>query len=249
MGDTGVMQRRPAHAARRRVAAHACPVCRRPWALRGIRTETGAWLIRCSSCGWQDERRAQLPGPPTPRASPSARRAVLADDMQRTPGALLYDDDDHLLDSVEDYLVAGWAAGGAGLVIATPEHRAALRRRLTVRGLTASLGEGRLVELDAAATLEQFVRGGLPDADLFDRTVGSLVRDHAAAAPLRIFGEMVDVLWAGGDSVGALQLARLWTDLQERVRFRLLCAYATDHVDPADRDLVTRAHERDADRR
>lgn len=246
MGHTGVMQRRTTQLARRRVAAHACPACRRPWALRGVRTEAGSWVIRCSSCGWQDLRRARHPGPPTQGDTPHAA-PLPADATHRSPGVLLHDDDDHLLDALEDYLVAGWAAGGAGLVIATREHRAALRRRLTVRGLTASLGEGRLVELDANATLAQFMRDGCPDADLFDLTVGSLVRDHATGTALRGFSEMVDVLWATGNAVGALQLARLWVDLQERVGFRLLCAYGTDHVPPEERDVVTRAHERTAD--
>jgi Zn ribbon nucleic-acid-binding protein len=260
MGHTGSMLRRPAHVTRRRVAAHACPACRRLWALRGVRADDGSWLISCSSCGWSDlrtpggERRgtvpAQHPGTgtgasdrtPVPAADPSAGRAF-GSGGQWSHGVYLYATDDALLTVLEEYLLTGWSQGAVGLVIATPEHRAALRARLTEHGRDGCHGDGQLVELDAATTLDQFMRDGVPDAGRFHRTVGSLVRDHAADRPLRGFGEMVDVLWAAGNAVGALELERLWTGLQQQVPFTLLCAYATAHVDPEDRGLVTDAHE------
>jgi ribosomal protein L37AE/L43A len=238
VSHTGQMLRRPTHVTRRRVAAHACPECRRLWALRGERTDTGTWLIRCSFCGWHDVRGAL------------AQRSEVADPGEAdvstarwSHGVLLYSREDELLDVLEDYLVTGWDDGGVGLVIATPEHRRALHDRLAARGLTGSLGEGRFVELDARSTLDQFMRDGSPDAEQFDRTVGSLVRDHAAGATLRGFGEMVDVLWAEGNAVGALELERLWTALGQQVEFSLLCAYATAHVDPRDREVITDTHD------
>jgi hypothetical protein len=240
------MLRRPAHVTRRRVAAHACPDCHRLWALRGVRTDSGAWLILCAFCGWSDlrptgaTRGGDLPSARVPRrATPDE-----TGDDRWSHGVLLYEHDDELLAVLEDYLVDGWARGAVGLVIATPEHRRALHERLHAHGMARTPGEGRLVELDAVATLEQFMRDGAPDADLFDRTVGSLVRDHAADGGLRGFGEMVDVLWAAGNAVGALELERLWSGLQEQVSFTLLCAYATEHVDPEDRDTIAHAHDR-----
>ncbi len=244
------MLRRPAHVTRRRVAAHACPDCRRLWALRGVRTDTGTWLISCAYCGWSDVRTT---GADRRRVVPAQR------DTQRraepgtvehgatgggwSHGVLLYSHDDELLTALLDHLVAGWSAGRVGLVIATPGHRAALRDRLDALGLTATLGAGRLVQLDAASTLEQFVVDGVPDPVRFGRTVGSLVREHAADGGLHGFGEMVDLLWADGNAVGALELERLWSGLQEQVAFSLLCAYATDHVDPRDRPTITGAHD------
>ena len=233
------MLRRPANVTRRRVAAHACPDCRRLWALRGVRTDTGSWLISCAFCGWTDvrpsgtERRTQVPEQrPTPDG-----------DGQWSHGVFLYEHDHQLVSVLEEYLVDGWSAGCVGLVIATPEHRRALRAQLAEHGLVDALGHGRLVELDAASTLAQFMHDGVPDPEDFHRTVGSLVRDHAADGGLRGFGEMVDVLWAGGNAVGALELERLWSGLQEQVEFSLLCAYATAHVEPADRASITGAHD------
>ncbi len=236
------MLRRPAHVTRRRVAAHACPHCRRLWALRGVRIGTGTWLILCASCGWSDVRTAggDRRSVPAQRPIPGAPGG---DGDVRSHGVLLYARDDELLAALVGHLVRGWSAGRVGLVIATPEHRAARHDRLDLLGLTAGVGVGRLVELDAAATLEQFVVDGVPDPELFDRSVGSLVRDHAADGGLHGFGEMVDVLWADGNAVGALELESLWSGLQERGSFSLLCAYATAHVAPADRPVVTGMHD------
>ena len=70
------------------------------------------------------------------------------------------------------------------------------------------------------------MREGSPDPALFDATIGALVRKCASGARgLRAFGEMVDVLSAEGNLVGALQLEELWTQLQSTVRFELLCGY------------------------
>lgn len=241
------MLRRPAHVTRRRVAAHACPDCHRLWALRGVRTDSGAWLITCASCGWSDlrptgaDRRGDVPPAREPRAE-TTNGSASGDRWSHA--VVLYEGDDELLALLVDHLVEGWAQDAVGLVIATPEHRRALRGRLHAHGLAGTLDEGRLVELDAVTTLEQCMRDGAPDAELFDRTVGSVVRDHAADGGLHGFGEMVDVLWAEGNADGALELERLWSGLQEHVPFTLLCAYAAEHVDPEDRDTLAHAHDR-----
>lgn len=154
----------------------------------------------------------------------------------------LYHQDVELVRSLADYLSEGWAAGGSAVVIATPEHRAALRQELAARRLTASLRNGRFVELDAADTLRLFMRDDSPDPVLFQETVGSLVREHAGAAPLYAFGEMVDLLWVDGSAVAALELEQLWAGLQDRVPFSLLCAYAGAHLDDAGRRVVCDAH-------
>lgn len=156
---------------------------------------------------------------------------------------LVYRQDVELVRLLADYLSEGWAAGGAAVVIATPEHRAALREELVARELTAAFRDGRFVQLDAAETLRLFMRGDSPDPVLFRETVGSLVREHAAAAPLYAFGEMVDLLWADGKAVGALELEQLWAQFQDRVPFSLLCAYAEAHVDDAGRRVVCSVHD------
>jgi hypothetical protein len=229
------MLRQPTNATRRRVAAHACPGCRRLWALSGSRIPSGSWVIACKYCGWHAIRGGQ-------RAASSAVTDTEAAGWSH--GVVFYAEDSELVTALEDHLVAGWTSGGVGLVIATPEHRAALRERLAGHGVLESVAQGRLVELDAATTLGQFMGDdGVPDAERFARSVGSLVRGHAADGPLRGFGEMVDLLWAAGNAVGALELERLWSALQDDVPFSLLCAYASDHLDEDDRLEICHVHD------
>lgn len=206
--------------------AHACPDCGRSWALRGTQVAAGAWAFWCRYCPWRDTRGRHI-GPASPWVH----------------GVHLYPHDDALIESLEVHVGAGLSVGGAGIVIATPEHRAALRRRLDVAGVAGSLGEGRFIELDAASTLRLFMRDGSPDRELFAGTVGSLVREVATERPLHAFGEMVDVLWADGNVVAALELEAMWSELQQEVDFALLCAYAADHIDADGRAAITRVHD------
>lgn len=210
--------------------AHACPECGRTWALRGTKTSEQTWLFWCRHCAWQDSRGEE----PAPHGGPVAPWAH---------GVHLYREDDALIAHLEHHVRTGLAVGGAGVVIATPAHRDALRRRLDAGGYSASLGEGRFIELDAAGTLELFMRDGSPDRRLFAGTVGSLVREVATERPLHAFGEMVDVLWAQGNVVGALELEAMWSELQQEVDFSLLCAYAEHHVDEAGRHAISDVHD------
>lgn len=140
-----------------------------------------------------------------------------------------YDKDDVLLDEVAAFVDQALHAQGKGIVIASAEHRDALRRRLDA----LALAQGRpipqptqLTWLDAEATLERFMVGGWPDRERFNAVVGSLVLD-ACAGGVRVhaFGEMVALLCARGDYDAALELERLWNELAQRIEFALFCGY------------------------
>ena len=47
-----------------------------------------------------------------------------------------------------------------------------------------------------------------------------------ADCKLRIFGQMVDVLWREGQQDAAIHLERLWNQLAHKQSFSLLCGYA-----------------------
>jgi hypothetical protein len=48
---------------------------------------------------------------------------------------------------------------------------------------------------------------------------------------MRVFGEMVDILWARGLSAAAVAVEELWNELAERRSFALLCGYRLDIFD------------------
>lgn len=54
--------------------------------------------------------------------------------------------------------------------------------------------------------------------------------------PIRVYGEMVDVLWREGNSDGAIRLEILWNQLASAYDFALLCGYAVGHFYKETRD-------------
>jgi diguanylate cyclase (GGDEF)-like protein len=139
----------------------------------------------------------------------------------------LYEDDAFLVDTVASFLEPALAGRGAAVVVATPDHCEALRRELGLLGL-GRRSTDRLVLLDAAETLGAFMRGGRPQHDLFAATLRPvLVRAAGSGGPVRVFGEMVALLWAEGRREAALELEDLWNALGAELEFALLCAYPT----------------------
>ena len=115
----------------------------------------------------------------------------------------LFDGVDSLADTVAEFLRDGWVQGHTLLVVATPAHWAATAERLVGLGVPidlASRADGRLVVRGADETMGLFMRDGRPDAARFEASVGRFVGELVARGrPLRVFGEMVDVLAADGE--------------------------------------------------
>lgn len=127
-----------------------------------------------------------------------------------------YDDEVSLIEKVASFV------GGAAvaIVIATPDHLRDLDERLSANP------PEKLIALDAAETLALFMRDNWPDAQRFDETVGTLVRQACAEGqPTRAFGEMVSLLCRDGLYEAAIRLEQLWNELAETARFSLLCGY------------------------
>ena len=80
---------------------------------------------------------------------------------------------------------------------------------------------------DAAETLESLLFNGMPDRQLFQSVVGTLVTKLASEGPLSIYGEMVSLLWQRGDVMAAMRLEGLWNELGAGTEFSLLCGYRT----------------------
>jgi signal transduction histidine kinase len=143
-----------------------------------------------------------------------------------------YESDEFLLGSLGGYVGAGLASGEACVVVATRERRAGLDAQLRARGHDprAARGRGQFFSLDAAETLSTFMVGEAPEPSRFEEIVGSLVeRAGGGSRRVRIFGEMVALLWAAGNRDAAIQLEGLWNGLQKRRPFQLFCAYPMTH--------------------
>jgi anti-sigma regulatory factor (Ser/Thr protein kinase) len=132
-----------------------------------------------------------------------------------------YEERAHLIEKVADFAAEGLRCGDHVVLVATSDHLADIERRLVALGVN-TLG---LATYDAAAMLDTFYRDGTIDRDAFNRTVGGLVRATSRDRRLRVFGEMVALLWADGAVQAAVQLEALWCQQREHASFQLLCAY------------------------
>lgn len=140
----------------------------------------------------------------------------------------LFDSRDSVAESVTRFLRDGLEGGDNVLAAMWPETWAVTVQCLRRQGAnpSAALASGQLTVLDAATTLAAFRPNGQVDRQLFDDSVGALVRTLAESRRLRVYGEMVDVLSMEGDFRGALHLEALWNDLLSAVPFVLFCGYS-----------------------
>lgn len=153
----------------------------------------------------------------------------------------LYGADDQLLaKNVSRFLAEGLRRGDGLVVIATPEHTAAIAWHLVEEAdATAEEAEraGRLVYLDARETLTRLLRGRQVDAARFDEVVVGALREAAArsgSGKVRAFGEMVGLLWSEELRDEAAQLEELWNSVLADATCSLYCAYSIDLFDGGD---------------
>jgi diguanylate cyclase (GGDEF)-like protein/putative nucleotidyltransferase with HDIG domain len=145
-----------------------------------------------------------------------------------------YETDAGLAVTVGDFLGPALRGGETTIVVATAEHRAAFAAVILAAGidLEAAIADGRYVTLDAGALLETLMVSGVPDPIRFHDEVGPLI-DRAASGGrgVRVYGEMVALLWDDGDVSSTIGLEDLWNDLATSRDFALLCAYPANAFD------------------
>jgi anti-sigma regulatory factor (Ser/Thr protein kinase) len=163
-------------------------------------------------------------------------------------GVAFYRGEAEVVAEVAAFVAGGLAAGGGAVVVATASHREAIDAALERHGHDAASAraDGRYTALDAAETLAEFMSTGGPDAARFEAVIGDVI-DGAAAdgRPVRVFGEMVALLWDEGNVTGALELESLWNELATGREFSLLCAYPSAALGSAslhDANEVCRLH-------
>lgn len=175
------------------------------------------------------------------RASDSADSSVVP---ARAHIVGVYDHDDDLAGAVVSLLAEALDNGGTAIAIATPAHRAAFDTALAARGHSRAVLErsGSYRALDARETLSSLLRNGRFDARAFGRVTAAIIAPAVrAGGPVRVFGEMVALLWDDGDRDGALALESSWSELVDRYRFALFCAYPQSSLG-APGDLAAAKH-------
>ncbi|MGH4025156.1 MAG: MEDS domain-containing protein [Pseudonocardiaceae bacterium] len=221
---------------KQRIKGHV--VLDKTWARRlGVRRSGGRYRITRRELM---ERLQQLQQTPTQRVlNPPAvanHRALTSTEPSPANMAALghshfvgfYETEAFLADSVRNFLAAGLANGDVAIVVATDVHRRSFDRALMKTGidLPEAYRYGRLIALDASETLAEFMVDGTPDAARFSTAIRQLVfRAAGRGRGVRIYGEMVTVLWDEGNVAGAIALEELWNELAIENPISLFCAY------------------------
>ena len=139
-----------------------------------------------------------------------------------------YETERFLVDSVAGFFAAGLTAGEIALGIGTPTHGKAIAQELESRGINLNVAEQRkrYTWLDATETMSMFIAEKRLDDRSFGEVIGTIISSLASQnRPIRIFGEMVSLLWADGNQEAAVRLEELWNELAKAHTFTLLCAY------------------------
>ena len=142
-----------------------------------------------------------------------------------------YKDAESLAHLVAGFLGDGLAADQPAIVIGTEAHRVEIERELRALSFDTDHLQrtGRLVLIDAEQTLSCFMVDGMPDGARFGDTIAPVIERAAqgrSGVTVRAYGEMVDVLWKGGQTAAAVRLETLWNQLAGTHQFALLCGYA-----------------------
>jgi hypothetical protein len=151
-------------------------------------------------------------------------------------GVQVYENAGDLADSVAAYLAAGFERDQPAVVVSTPEHLSLFAERLATRGWGFADAEsaGLLVVADAEETLAEIMGPNGVDRGQLERSLVDVlgrVQRGPDARPVRVFGEMVDLLCRRGDADAADELERGWNEAARTHRFSLLCGYRLDIFD------------------
>ena len=144
-----------------------------------------------------------------------------------------YAQDQELAAGAGQYLADALAEGCVVVVVATPAHRQAFESYLAGADadVAGARADGRYRPIDAAALLHRFAVAGEVDAASFEAEVGHVLRAAGAAGrPVRVYGEMVALLWEAGQLNAVLELEGRWNELARDIPFGLYCGYPESPV-------------------
>jgi hypothetical protein len=140
----------------------------------------------------------------------------------------LYDSEAELVDTLTGYVGGALWNGESVIVVASHAHTDAMEARLRESGLDLGFlrSHERYVPASAESTLAHITVDGMPDEAKFGDAVDDLLeRAGGPRRRVRIFGEMVALLWQRRQFEAALRHERLWNAYLEGRALPLLCAY------------------------
>ncbi len=146
----------------------------------------------------------------------------------------LYQDQDFLNRAVCRFAGAALANGEAIILVPTLMHWNAIRARLEAEGVDVEVARerGQLTVVDADELLPSFMRDAMPDPPVFRRVFGDVLgqaRARGSYPEVRVWGEMVDVLWERGDVAASMNLEDQFDQLGKKSDIAIFCSFLMDN--------------------
>ena len=141
----------------------------------------------------------------------------------------LYQEEARLLDALTDFAAAGLRADEGVVVIASTPRWQLLVDRLQKSGMDP---HGRVVRGQLRLFGLHVVLGAVPNRQRFSEVMnGVLALAHARHSRVRVFSELTDALWRGGERAAACRCERYWQRLLAVQDCQLLCACPIDSLE------------------
>jgi hypothetical protein len=154
-------------------------------------------------------------------------------------GHLVYPHTDaaHLAEAVGLFASTGLRQGQAVILIMSASHCKPIRERLQREGFNLHELEstGQIVCASAEELIPTFLFDGVIDEHRFKTIFGALIEkaksSNGKRRPVRVFGEMVDLLWQSNPRI-TQRIEDLWNEVIEAHSVPLLCGYSLAGVKP-----------------
>jgi hypothetical protein len=146
----------------------------------------------------------------------------------------LYKDDTFLTEAVISFIKEGLRVNDTVIIVATTPHQEELCTALTPE----ELAHDKLKFFAAEEQLSRIIVDGWPSELQFRNVVRGIIDQGSQRGQVRIFTEMVAVLWAQGHTRAAMRLEEVWNKVATEQPLLLLCAYPMSRFYDADKESL-----------
>ena len=208
-------------------------------------------IFRIGARGYISKLRAQADLIPGIEAVLAGRQFVSSDlefdspKAQRRHEVQFWSDEMVFLESATHFIAEALKTDRAAIVVATPSHRESIVQNLKAAAfdMDGAIQQGIYISLNAAEALSDIMVNGLPDAGRFFETLGSVIESSVKATKtehsrIAVFGECAPLLWAEGNTNGAIEVEKICNDLIKTHDIDVLCAYPLSLSQGADAEAT-----------
>jgi CheY-like chemotaxis protein len=145
-----------------------------------------------------------------------------------------YDNEQFIERAIAEFFVQGAHPDDPRIMLSRPQTFRAVTARLASGGYGSAINVAdRIHFFDAEAALTEIMDGESLDATRAERLLKRILSQSCpsqARAPIRLYGELVDILCQRGSHSAAIQLEGLWRSLLDlKPQLAILCGYAVEH--------------------